>query len=153
VWGARHHAAAIGRHGDARERLAGGLVALHDLVGDGDRVAEEQRGGEAYAVVAVRDPRALEAFEDLGGRLRHEADGERAVRDAPAVGRLAHVRLVDVIRREVAGDAGEEIDVGLGDGLADCDLAANGQRGEVLAGVRHAGMVIRRHGPCSTFVT
>src|SRR5439155_514685 len=69
-------------------------------------------------------------LEDLRRRVRHEPDGERAVGDAPAVARLAHVRLVGVIRREVAGDPGEEIDVGLRHRLADGDLAAEGQRGE-----------------------
>src|SRR5205814_7000131 len=130
VRGRRHEAAAIGRHGHAREDLALRLVALGHFVRHGDRVAEEQRRREAHAIVAVRDPRALDALEDFRRRVGHEPDGERAVGDAPAVARLAHVRLVGVIRREVAGDPGEEIDVGLRHRLADGDLAAEGQRGE-----------------------
>ena len=39
--------------------------------------------------------------------------------DPPAVGRASHERLVDVIGREVAGDAGEQVDVALAHGLGE----------------------------------
>src|SRR5688500_3015534 len=74
VGGGRHHAATVRRHRHARERLAGRLVALDDLVGDGDRVAEEQRRRKTHAVVAVRDPRALETLVELLGCLMHLAN-------------------------------------------------------------------------------
>src|SRR5262249_29724057 len=40
------------------------------------------------------------------------ADEQRTVRDQPAIGRLLHIGLVGVVGRKVAGDTGEQIDVG-----------------------------------------
>ena len=75
----------------------------------------------------------------------HVTDEQRAVSDALAVSRLPHELLVDVVAREVAGDAGEEVDVGLSDGLVDFDLSAYGERGERFLGGRHGRLLERRH--------
>jgi hypothetical protein len=45
--------------------------------------------------------------------------------DPPPIGRAFHVFLVDVVAREVPGDAGEKVDVGLADGLCEANLVAN----------------------------
>ena len=59
-----------------------------------------------------------------GGAGGGEADQQRAVGDALAVLGARHVLLVDVVDGEVAGDAGEQVDVGLADGLGEGDAVA-----------------------------
>ena len=49
------------------------------------------------------------------------------MRDSPPVRRAAHVFLVDVVGREVAGDAGEQVDVALAHGLGEPDAVADGE--------------------------
>ncbi len=107
---------------DLGARAALVQVELGDRVGHRHRVADEHRLDEADPVVAERDRGLVDALAfDLGdhqarGR-RHEADQQRAVGDAPPVGRAFHVFLVDVVAGEIPGDAGEKIDVGLAHGL------------------------------------
>ena len=57
--------------------------------------------------------------------------------NASAVGGLAHVLFVDVVGREVARDAGEEVDVGLRDRLAEGDAAPDGERLEAVLARGH----------------
>lgn len=49
------------------------------------------------------------------------------MRNPPAVRRAAHVLLVDMIGREVAGDAGEQVNVAVAYRLGEADLVADGQ--------------------------
>src|SRR3970040_1853110 len=133
--------AALGGAGDAREGLSLGGVALDDLVVDRDRVADEERGGEADLVVAVGDPRARQPLEDLRRGVGHEPEGERAVGDAPPVPGLAHVLLVHVVGREVTRDAGEEVDVRFRDGLAEADAASDRERFEAVLARCHVPLL------------
>src|SRR5436305_2141788 len=47
------------------------------------------------------------------------------MRDQPAVARLFHVDFVDVVRRKIARDAGEQINVAFADGLRERRAVAN----------------------------
>src|SRR5262245_40305544 len=50
---------------------------------------------------------------------RHVANHQGAVRLPPAVARLLHVAFVDMVRREIARDAGKAVDVILADGFGE----------------------------------
>jgi len=65
--------------------------------------------------------------------------------DSPAVAGAAHELLVDVVPREVAGDASEQIDVGFADRFVDFDLLPDGERGERFLGGCHGSLLARRH--------
>src|SRR6266498_624146 len=119
-----HQHAVLIDDADVGERLALLRIDLGDGVGERDRVADEHRSEKAHAIVAQRHRRRLQrgplAFLDHHGRARrHVTDDQRAMRDAPAEFRTRHVLLVDVVHREIAGDPGKEIDIGLSDRLGE----------------------------------
>jgi hypothetical protein len=109
--------------GDAAPRF---LIDLIDGVVGRDRVAQQHRLQKAHLVVAGRDREITQTFlmdhmSDADGRdRRHISHQQRAVGDAPAeIGFFLHVLVVDVGVAEVAGDAGEQHDVGLADRLGE----------------------------------
>src|SRR5690606_31577892 len=116
-------------------------IDMVDGVGDEDRVAEEDRLQEPHPVIAERDGGGIDALLEAPldhprrGR-RHEADEERAVGDAPPIDGLAHEALVHMVLREVAGEAGEIVDVAFADRLGEKDLVAergiHGSHGKLL---------------------
>src|SRR5262249_38117536 len=63
---------------------------------------------------------------DHHGRAgRHVADEQGPMRDASAEFGLCHVLLVDVVDREISGDAGKHIDIGLAHRLRERDAVAD----------------------------
>ena len=114
--------------------------AEHELAPLGPRLGERERRGDRVADPDGADELHLVARGDAAGRRqerghpRHhrgdEADQEGAVGDAPAESRPLGELLVDVHAREVAGDAGEEVHVGLAERLADGLRVAEGDRAE-----------------------
>jgi len=114
---------------DVRERLALHRIDRVDGVGEAHRVADVDRAEEADAVVAERHRRLVArgaaALVDHHRRAgRHEADEQDPVGDPAAVFRLRHVGFVDMVDGEIAGDAGEEIDIALADSLGEADAVA-----------------------------
>ena len=111
-------------------------VGRRNGVGHGDGVAEQHRLDEADAVVAGRN-RRLGRLAGVGDGHRrnggHETDQQRTVHHAGAETGALHVHLVDVIGREVAGDPGEQVDIGLADRLGE------------LGALTHADIEIRSH--------
>src|SRR6266516_4676562 len=109
---------------DVGERLTLLRIDFGDGVGERNRVSDEHRSEEAHAIIAQRHRRRLQrgalAFLDHHRRARrHVTDNQRAMGDAPAEFRTRHVLLVDVVHREIAGNPGKEIDVGLSDRLGE----------------------------------
>ena len=105
------------------------LVDGGDRVVDGDGIAKVHRCEEADAVVTERHGRLVRAFARMGDRKRrggrHVAHQQRAMGLKPAVAGLLHVALVDMVGREIAGDAGEQIDVRLADRLGESGAVAD----------------------------
>src|SRR5215208_2411761 len=87
------------------------LVDLGDCVSHCDSIADKDRPYEPDAVIAYRDGGRLRLLDHERGGRGGEAYRKHAVGDALLVGRLAHNLLVDVVRTEVARDAGEQVHV------------------------------------------
>ena len=124
---------------DLAARAPLGGIDLGDGVGEGDGVADVNGTQEADLVVAERHSglvagRAMAFLDHHGGAGGGEADQQRTVGDALAVLGARHVLLVDMVDGEVASDAGEQVDVGLADGLGKGDAVA-GLDVEVAHGV------------------
>src|SRR5258705_4300249 len=114
---------------DVAARTAPVGIDCADEIIDGDRVAEKDRRKEPDAIVAEGVRGLVRILARLRNRHRrygrHVADHQRTVRLQPAIARLLHVRLVDMVRREVTGDAGETVDVVLTDRFREFGVVAD----------------------------
>src|SRR5262245_32581847 len=134
----RYPHAALIQYLDVGARLSLLRVDPGDCVGERDRVADEDWREEAHAIVAERYRRCIQrgalAFVDHHRRAgRHIADDQRTMGNTPAEFGARHVLLVDVVHREVSGDPGKEVDVGVAARLGENDAIANVDK-EVLHG-------------------
>src|SRR5918992_967829 len=93
------------------------LVDLGDSVGYRDRITDKDRLDKPDVIVAYRDGARLRLLDHERRGRGCEAYGEYAVGDALLVWRPSHDLFVDVVRAEVACNAGEQVNVGLADGL------------------------------------
>ena len=109
-------------------RTAALHIDLGDGIGDGDRVAEEDRLQKSDLVIPHRNGgfRCLSAMRyHLGRDSGHESNKKRAMRHQATIARFLHVDPVDMVWREIAGNTGKLIDIALGDCLGEAGVVAN----------------------------